>query len=134
VPDEVSDDPPGTTKAAYAATTEPSTLEYQAHSAPIALAFYTGSQFPPEYQGDAFVAMHGSWNRDPPTGYKVVRVHFEGGQPVEFRDFVSGFLAPDGKSQFGRPAGVAVAKDGALLFSDDSNGVIYRVTYRKGSP
>jgi glucose/arabinose dehydrogenase len=132
--DQVSDDPPGTTKAAYAAKTEPSALEYQAHSAPIGMVFYTGSQFPPDYQGDAFVAFHGSWNRDPPTGYKVVRIRFDDGRPVGFQDFVTGFLAPDGKSQFGRPAGIAVAKDGSLLFSDDSNGVIYRVTYRKESP
>ena len=134
VVDQVSDDPPGATKEEYAAKTEPAALTYQAHSAPIGMVFYTGSQFPPDYKGDAFVAFHGSWNRDPPTGYKVARIHFENLRPVGFQDFVVGFLAADGKSQFGRPAGIAVAKDGALLFSDDSNGVIYRVTYRRASP
>jgi len=127
-------DPPGTTKAGYAPRTEPSVLEYQAHSAPIGMVFYTGTQFPPEYRGDAFVAMHGSWNRVPPIGYKIVRIGFEGDRPVEAQDFVTGFLAPDGESHFGRPAGITVAKDGALLFSDDTNGVIYRVTYRKEPP
>ncbi len=133
VVDALAEDPPHTTKEAYAAGTEPAVLGYQAHSAPIAMVFYTGSQFPAEYRGDAFVALHGSWNRDPPTGYKVVRVRFDdAGRPTGFEDFVAGFLSADGKTQFGRPAGLAVAKDGALLVADDDHGVIYRVRYRKG--
>jgi glucose/arabinose dehydrogenase len=125
--DPIIQDPPGTTKAAYCADTEPAALEFQAHGAPIGLAFYDGSSFPSDYSGDAFIALHGSWNRFPPTGYKVVRLHFDAGEPVAFEDFVSGFLIEDGEAQFGRPAGVTVAPDGALLFSDDANGVVYRV-------
>lgn len=127
--DEVTRDPEGTTKEAYCAKTLPSTLTYQAHSAPIEMIFYKGSQFPTDYRGDAFVAMHGSWNRKPPTGYKVVRITFENGNPVGFEDFVTGFLLPDRTGQFGRPAGLAELRDGSLLISDDANGVIYRVTY-----
>jgi glucose/arabinose dehydrogenase len=117
-------------KAAHCRKTEPSVLNYQAHSAPIGMVFYTGRQFPAEYRDDAFVAMRGSWNRKPATGYKVVRIRFEHGRPTRFEDFLTGFLIEEGRAQFGRLAGVAVARDGALLFSDDENGMIYRVTFR----
>lgn len=127
--DPVIQDPPDTTKAAYCAGTEPPVLQTQAHNAPIGLAFYSGSAFPADYRGDAFIALRGSWNRFPPTGYKIARIVFEGGEPQGFEDFVSGFLSEDGATTFARPAGVAVANDGALLFTDDSNGVIYRVTH-----
>jgi glucose/arabinose dehydrogenase len=127
--DPVIEDPDGTTKAAYCAATAPSVLESQAHGAPIGLAFYAGTAFGAEYTGDAFVALHGSWNRVPPTGYKVVRITFDDtGEPQGFEDFVTGFLIEDGAAQFGRPAGVTVTDEGALLFSDDDNGMIYRVT------
>ena len=101
------------------------------HSSPLDFVFYTGRQFPKDYQGDAFATMHGSWDRVPAAGYKVVRVHFEHGKPVRFEDFLTGFLLPDGHTQFGRPCGLAVSPDGALFFTDDSNGVIYRVGYQK---
>jgi glucose/arabinose dehydrogenase len=104
-------------------------LTYDAHSAPIAMAFYNASQFPAGYRGSAFVALHGSWNREHPTGYKVVRIVFRDGQPDHFEDFLTGFLIDNAKAQIGRPAGLAVTKDGALLVSDDANGVIYRVSY-----
>jgi glucose/arabinose dehydrogenase len=117
----------------YSQTTVPSVLAYQAHSAPIAMIFYTGTQFPPDYRNDAFVAFHGSWNRSPASGYKVARIHFENGQPQRFEDFLTGFLVDNGKVQVGRVAGLAVMKDGSLLVSDDSNGVIYRVRYRAGN-
>jgi glucose/arabinose dehydrogenase len=117
-------------KDQYCASTEPSSLEYSAHSAPIGMAFYTGHQFPEEYRGDAFVAFHGSWNRQPASGYKVVRIRFHNGEAAGFEDFLTGFLVDSGQAQFGRPAGIAMAPDGTLLVSDDANGVIYRVTYR----
>ncbi|QNE39468.1 sorbosone dehydrogenase family protein [Hymenobacter sp. NBH84] len=122
-----SDRPSGTTYAEYAKRTTNPTLSYQAHSAPMAMVFYTGTQFPQEYQNDAFVAMRGSWNRSSPVGYKVVRVHFENGQPTRFDDFLSGFLVNSRNSHFGRLVGLAVNRDGSLLVSDDTNGVIYRV-------
>src|SRR5262245_10864475 len=119
-----------TDKEAHCRTTQPPVLTYQAHSAPIAMVFYAGRQFPRDYRNDAFVAMHGSWNRSPATGYKVVRIRFDHGRPVRFEDFLTGFLIEDGKAHFGRPAGLAVTRDGALLVSDDTNGVVYRVAYR----
>src|SRR6202012_1590964 len=83
--------------------------------------------FPAEYQGDAFVSMRGSWNRKPPSGYEVVRIHFKEGQAVAIEPFVTGFVTPQG--EYGRLVGNAIAQDGSLLFTDDRNGVIYRVSY-----
>jgi glucose/arabinose dehydrogenase len=121
--------PPNMTTEAYCAMTEPAVFEYEAHSAPIGLVFYDAMQFPVSYRGDAFVAFRGSWNRYPATGYKVVRVRYEGGAPSAVEDFVSGFLIEDGTAHFARLAGLAVATDGALLVSDDTNGIVYRVAY-----
>jgi glucose/arabinose dehydrogenase len=100
---------------------------YQAHTAPLGLAFYTGSQFPPEYRGDLLVALHGSWNRAVPVGYKVIRVKLGGANPVA-EDFASGWLV--GGRSWGRPVDLTVAPDGALYVSDDTLGVVYRITYR----
>lgn len=103
----------------------------QPHSAPLGFAFYTGNQFPAEYHGDEFLALHGSWNRDPRTGYMVVRVplHGEGKASGEYEDFLTGFVTSDG-NVWGRPVGIAVAKDGSLLVSDDGSGSIWRVSYQ----
>jgi glucose/arabinose dehydrogenase len=102
----------------------------QAHSAPLAIAFYGADQFPPEYKGDAFVTLHGSWNRAKRTGYKVVRLVMKDGKPTgEYEDFLVGFVADD-KSVWGRPVGVAVTHDGSLLVSDDGSGSIWRVSYK----
>jgi glucose/arabinose dehydrogenase len=101
----------------------------QPHSAPLGMAFYDGGAFPPEYRGDAFVAMHGSWNRSRRTGYKVVRLRIRDGAPSgEYDDFLTGFVASD-DAVWGRPVDVAVTKDGALLVSDDEGGAIWRVRY-----
>lgn len=113
----------------YLAQTTSSIIGYTAHSAPIQLVFYDASQFPDSYRGDVFVAMHGSWNRRPASGYEVVRINFEGGRPVGFEKFMTGFLVGGGAAAFGRPAGIAVARDGALLVGDDANGVIYRIAH-----
>jgi glucose/arabinose dehydrogenase len=134
VVDPVIQDPPAGTKAAYCSQTRGAVLSAQAHKAPIGLTFYTGTSFPSEYRDDAFIAMHGSWNRFPPTGYEVVRLVFENGAPRRFEDFVTGFLIEDGAATFGRPAGIAVAQDGSLLFSDDTSGTIYRVRYGAAAP
>ena len=106
---------------------------FQAHSAPLGITFYEGSQFPAEYRGDAFVTMHGSWNRGLHTGYKVVRLKFENGLPTgSYEDFVTGFgISAD--EVWGRPVGVVVAKDGSLLVSEDGNGTIWRIAYA-GAP
>jgi glucose/arabinose dehydrogenase len=103
----------------------------QAHSSPLNIIFYDGDQFPEAYRGDAFVALHGSWNRAKRTGYKVVRVPLEQGQPRGvYEDFLTGFVTPEG-NVWGRPVGLTVAKDGSLLVSEDGNNSIWRVTYKK---
>ncbi|MCA9934164.1 MAG: sorbosone dehydrogenase family protein [Anaerolineales bacterium] len=106
-------------------------VEMQAHSAPLGLAFYTGTQFPAEYQGDLFVAFHGSWNRREPTGYKVVRIPLNGSTPTgAVEDFATGWLSLEENVVYGRPVGLAVGPDGALYVSDDKGGYIYRISYR----
>ena len=105
----------------------------EAHSATLNLYFYTGDQFPAEYKGDIFATFHGSWNRKKRTGYKVVRVPFDPStcKPRgEYEDFVTGFVTLNG-NVWGRPVGITVAKDGSLLFSEDGNGTIWRVSYAK---
>ncbi len=102
----------------------------QPHSAPLGFAFYDGGQFPGDYKGDMFLALHGSWNRAARTGYEVVRVplHRQGKASGEYQDFLTGFVTADGQV-WGRPVGIAVAKDGSLLVSDDGSGSIWRVSY-----
>jgi Raf kinase inhibitor-like YbhB/YbcL family protein len=131
--------PSGYTKEEWARLSRQPALLHTAHSAPMQLAFYDGAQFPEEYRGDAFAAFHGSWNRGTPSGYEVVRIRFDAaGAPRAIEPFVTGFLvkgaAPGGgDGVIGRPVGVAVAKDGALLVGDDANGMIWRVAYGAGT-
>lgn len=106
----------------------------QAHSAPLNIVFYEGGNFPAEYKGDAFVALHGSWNRGKRTGYKVVRLLFKDGKPTgEYEDFMTGFVVSDAEV-WGRPVGVAVAKDGSLIVTEDGSGTIWRVAHDAGNP
>ena len=104
------------------------------HSAALGIVFYDGKMFPKEYRGDAFVALHGSWNREKLTGYKIIRVNFEKEKPVNngYEDFVSGWL-PNENSQevWGRPVGLLVNSDGSLLIADDGAKKIWRVSYQK---
>ena len=105
----------------------------QPHSAPLGLAFNPGGMFPPEWKGDGFVALHGSWNRSLHTGYKIVRLPAKGGEFTgEYQDFVTGFAAGE-ENVWGRPVDATFAPDGSMLFSDDGNGVLYRVTYAVGT-
>jgi glucose/arabinose dehydrogenase len=100
----------------------------QPHSAPLGMVFYEGTQFPAEYRGDAFVTLHGSWNRARRTGYKVVRLRMHDGVPTGgYEDFMTGFVANQ-DAVWGRPVGITVAQDGALLVSEDGNGTIWRVS------
>jgi glucose/arabinose dehydrogenase len=102
----------------------------QAHSAPLGIAFYTADQFPSDYKDDAFVTLHGSWNRSKRTGYKVVRLMMKDGKPTGvYEDFLVGFVVDD-RIVWGRPVGVAVTHDGSLLVSDDGSGSIWRVSYK----
>jgi glucose/arabinose dehydrogenase len=106
----------------------------QPHSAPLGIAFYNRTAFPAEYRGDAFVALHGSWNREKRTGYKVIRLRFENGHPTgEYDDFLTGFVLSD-RAVWGRPVGVTVTADGALLVSEDGNGTIWRIDYKGDRP
>ncbi len=99
----------------------------QPHSAPLGMTFYTGKKFPPEYRGQAFVALHGSWNRANRTGYKVVRVPLRDGRPMgEYIDFMVGLVTPGGEV-WGRPVGVTTTHDGALLVTDDGGNRIWRI-------
>ena len=104
----------------------------QSHSAPIGMVFYTGTQFPAEYQGDAFVALHGSLNRKLRTGYKVVRVPIRAGKATgAYEDFITGWLVDEAKpAVWGRPVALAVHRDGSLLVTDDAHSLIWRVTYQ----
>jgi glucose/arabinose dehydrogenase len=107
-------------------------LLFEAHSSALDLVFYVGGQFPPEYRGDAFVALKGSWNRSEPTGYKVVRVPFKDGKPEGYyENFATGFwVSGEQRAEvWGRPAALAVAKDGSLLVADDTGGTIWRISY-----
>ena len=104
----------------------------QSHSAPLGIVFYTGTEFPADYRGDAFVALHGSWNRKPRTGYKVVRIPIRDGKATgEYEDFITGWLIDDTKPEvWGRPVGLAVHRDGSLLITDDAHNLIWRVSYQ----
>jgi len=108
----------------------------QPHSAAVQVVFNPGGAgpgaLPAAWRGDAFATLHGSWNRARPAGYKVVRVLLKNGVPTgDYEDFLTGFVAEDGKV-WGRPVGLAVLKDGSLLVGEDANGVIYRITYAGG--
>jgi glucose/arabinose dehydrogenase len=116
--------------ATRCANTEPPALMMQAHSAPLGMAFLnTATMLPSSYRGDLLVAFHGSWNRDVPTGAKVVRVRVSGGRPTSYEDFIIGWQTENG-SRWGRPVDVAVARDGSVLISDDMGDAIWRVTSR----
>ncbi|MFL5266428.1 MAG: PQQ-dependent sugar dehydrogenase [Stellaceae bacterium] len=111
-------------------------LLFQAHSSLLDLVFYEADQFPADYKGHLFVAVKGSWNRSTPTGYKVVRVPFKDGRPEGyFENFATGFwVSGEQRAEvWGRPAALAVAKDGSLLVADDTGGTIWRISY-KGPP
>lgn len=104
----------------------------QAHSSILGLAFYEGKMFPKEYRGDAFVALHGSWNRTKRTGYKIIRIRFKNGKPVGgYDDFLIGWMLDESSREvWGRPVGLLVLADGSMLITDDGANKIWRVTYR----
>jgi glucose/arabinose dehydrogenase len=108
-------------------------LLFRSHSAPLGLVFYDGKQFPADYRGDAFVALHGSWNAGKPQGYMVVRVPFANGRPKGwYEPFLTGFWidGSDPPRVFGRPVGLVVAPDGSLLVADDASQSIWRISWK----
>ena len=109
----------------------PDTL-FRSHSAPVGMVFATGTSFPKEFQGGAWVALHGSWNATPPRGYHVVYVPFANGKPSDsYIVFAAGFWAQNENRAevWGRPSGVAVMKDGSLLIADEVSQTLWRVSY-----
>ena len=126
-----ADEPPnGVPYATYAKQVTLPVMQLPAHCAPLDMIFYRGEQFPEEYRNDAIVTLRGSWNRSAPSGYKVVRIHFDDqGRPTEYTDLVSGFLVNDNQAQFSRVVGLSPYPDGSVLISDDTGGVIYRLAY-----
>jgi glucose/arabinose dehydrogenase len=104
------------------------------HIAPLGMKFYSGKMFPAEYQGNIFIAMHGSWNRSVKQGYNVMRVKVdEKGNASKPEPFLTGFLQDEKADppMWGRPVDLLVLKDGSMLVSDDYNGVIYRISHGK---
>lgn len=114
--DNTREDPPGTTKQAYAKNTVPSLLEFPAHMAPIGFIFLD--------EKTGLVCWHGSWNKKEPGGFKVQRIRFENGKPIGADDFLWGFLDTKARTRFGRPAGI-ISGQGVIFVSDDANGIIY---------
>ncbi|QJD80091.1 PQQ-dependent sugar dehydrogenase [Spirosoma rhododendri] len=100
------------------------------HTASLGLAFYNKSAFPAKYQNGAFIGQHGSWNRSTLSGYKVVFVPFNDGKPGTPEDFLTGFIVGNNKDVYGRPVGVTVLPDGAMLVTDDVSNRIWRVSAR----
>ena len=116
-----------------ARTVAPDVL-FQSHSAPLGLVFYDGDMFPKSYRGDAFVALHSSWNASRPTGHKVIRVPFRNGRPEGwYENFAVGFWIKGSRTArvWGRPAGLAIAKDGSLFIADDVDQSVWRVSYQR---
>lgn len=106
----------------------PPKAEIQAHTAPLGMTFYTGDQFPEEYQNTLFVALHGSWNRSVPVGYSVVQIVPQPGDFWPVKEFAVGWLREDG-SHWGRPVDLVNAPDGSLFLSEDGQGTVYRIYY-----
>lgn len=104
----------------------PPVQKIPAHDANLGMRFYTGKMFPEEYAGNILIAEHGSWNRQPPRGYRISRVRVKDGKSLGYEIFAEGWL--QGKKPWGRPVDVLVAPDGALLVSDDYAGVVYRIS------
>ena len=111
----------------------PPAAKLGAHIAPLGAKFYTGTMFPKEYRNSLLIAQHGSWNRDPKQGYNVIRVTIDAKGRPTMHEFVEGFLENDkgDPPMWGRPVDVMQMKDGSILFTDDYNGIIYRVSYAK---
>ena len=101
------------------------------HSAGLGIKFYTGTMFPQNFRNMAFVARHGSWNREQKFGFDVIVARINGGQAT-IEPFLTGLLDATTNTFYGRPSYVLQLPDGSLLVSDEMNGAIYRISYRSG--
>lgn len=126
--DGMTQDPNFESEADFCKSATPPSITFTAHSTPIGVTFLDKTNFPAEYKNDAIVALHGSWNRKQLSGYKLVRVKFNGEKPVEVVDFATGWL--NNNEAWGRPVDVITGPDGALYVSDDRAGYIYRISYK----
>jgi glucose/arabinose dehydrogenase len=128
--------PHGVTLDQWAAKTTLPVLTWNAHASGMQLIFLNaGSSLPAEYTGDALASMHGSWGANPPSGYEVVRIHFDSGKAANIQPYVEGFLMPvkggSGWARFARPFGLVQMKDGSVILGDEQNGILYRITYSR---
>jgi glucose/arabinose dehydrogenase len=127
-------DPNFVGEANFCQTATPPAITFISHSTPIGITFLDKTNWPAEYKNDAIVALHGSWNRQKPSGYKLVRVKFDDDKPTEVVDFATGWLNTNqdtgNANVWGRPIDVIVGADGALYVSDDRAGYIYRITHK----
>ncbi len=126
-PGDIITDPNFSGAEGFCETTTAPAITLTSHSTPIGMAFLNKSRFPIEFKGDAIVALHGSWNRDQLSGYKLVRIQFKHGKPNRVVDFATGWLKNN--KAWGRPVDVIVGPDGALYVSDDRMGYIVRIIY-----
>jgi glucose/arabinose dehydrogenase len=126
-------DPNFVSAEGFCAGTSAPAMMLPAHAAPLGMTFLNTAAFPTEYRDDAIIALHGSWNRTQPSGYKLVRVKFNQDKPVELIDFATGWLndTEDKKGAWGRPVDVVVGPDGVLYVSDDRAGIVYNISYGK---
>ena len=122
----------------FCKSTTPPAITFDSHSTPIGITFLDKTNFPADYKNDAIVALHGSWNRKNPSGYKLVRVKFNAEKPVQVVDFATGWLNINSTVQnqvqaqaWGRPVDVIAGPDGALYVSDDRAALIYRISYKQ---
>jgi glucose/arabinose dehydrogenase len=125
---DVKDPELGNLKACSAAVAP--ALKLGPHVAPLAIRFYKTGQFPAAYENTALIAQHGSWNRSVPIGYRIMQVKLDGDKVISYEPFLTGWLKADGKVT-GRPVDLQWASDGSLLVSDDQEGAIYRISYKK---
>lgn len=126
--DDIQDPDPKLGKLGKCSATVPPARKLDAHVAPLGVKFYIGTQFPETYRNQLFIAEHGSWNRSERSGYRITLVRLDGAKAVAYEPFVTGWNQRE--SVLGRPVDLLVMADGSMLVSDDSAGVIYRITYR----
>ena len=124
------EDPNFVGETGFCNTTTAPAISFDSHSTPIGVTFLDKTSFPAEYKNDAIVALHGSWNRKTLSGYKLVRVKFDGAKPIQTIDFATGWLNINNNQAWGRPVDVITGQDGALYVSDDRAGYIYRISYK----